>query len=53
MAAELPITTGAMTGTGAVAVLGGLKTAIAMNAALVLLGVLTSAGFLRGGSERP
>lgn len=47
------IATGAMPGAGAVAVLGGLKTAIAVNAALVLLGVLTGAGFLRGGSERP
>ncbi|MFI6247798.1 MFS transporter [Streptomyces sp. NPDC051016] len=37
----------AMTGTGASAVLGGLRTAIALNAALVLLGTLTSAVFLR------
>ncbi|MFI1563817.1 MFS transporter [Streptomyces sp. NPDC020490] len=42
------IATAAMTGTGAAAVLGGLKTAIAVNAAIVLLGVLTSAVFLRG-----
>ncbi|MGW2233484.1 MFS transporter [Streptomyces sp. NPDC001759] len=42
------IATAAMTGTGASAVLGGLKTAIAVNAALVLLGALTSAVFLRG-----
>ncbi|WP_018544990.1 MFS transporter [Streptomyces sp. LaPpAH-108] len=41
------IATGAMTGTGALAVLTGLKTAIAVNAGLVLLGVLTSAVFLR------
>ena len=42
------IATAAMTGTGASAVLGGLKTAIAVNAALVVLGALTSAAFLRG-----
>ncbi|MER7834528.1 MFS transporter [Streptomyces sp. NPDC096040] len=42
------IATAAMTGTGASAVLGGLKTAIAVNAALVVLGALTSAVFLRG-----
>jgi EmrB/QacA subfamily drug resistance transporter len=42
------IATAAMTGTGASAILGGLKTAIAVNAALVLFGVLTSALFLRG-----
>jgi len=42
------IATAAMTGTGASAILGGLKTAIAVNAALVLLGALTSAVFLRG-----
>ncbi|MEU4151223.1 MFS transporter [Streptomyces sp. NPDC026659] len=46
------IATGAMTGTGTLAVLTGLKTAIAVNSALVLLGVLTSAVFLRGGSGR-
>ncbi|MET8766149.1 MFS transporter [Streptomyces sp. NPDC004658] len=41
------VATAAMTGTGALAVLGGLKAAIALNAALVLLGTLTSALFLR------
>ncbi|MEU6351982.1 MFS transporter [Streptomyces sp. NPDC047072] len=44
------IATGAMTGTGTAAVLGGLKTAIAVNAALVVLGALTSAVFLRPSS---
>ncbi|NIH80397.1 MFS transporter [Amycolatopsis viridis] len=42
------VVTAAMAGTGAAAMLGGLKVAIAVNAALVLLGVLTSAVFLRG-----
>jgi hypothetical protein len=42
------VATAAMTGSGAAAVLGGLRTAIAVNAAVVLLGVLTSALFLRG-----
>ncbi|MFF7978634.1 MFS transporter [Streptomyces sp. NPDC007901] len=42
------VATAATTGTGASAVLGGLRTAIAVNAALVLLGTLTSAVFLRG-----
>ncbi|MBG0853692.1 MFS transporter [Streptomyces spinoverrucosus] len=42
------IATAAMTGTGASAILGGLKVAIAVNAAIVLLGTLTSALFLRG-----
>ncbi|MEV5846702.1 MFS transporter [Streptomyces sp. NPDC051985] len=42
------VATAAMTGTGASAVLGGLRTAIALNAALVLLGTFTSAVFLRG-----
>ena len=42
------VTTAAMTGSGASAILGGLKVAIAVNAALVLLGTLTSALFLRG-----
>ncbi|WP_089101537.1 MFS transporter [Streptomyces hyaluromycini] len=42
------IATAAMTGRGASAILGGLKTAIAVNAALVVLGALTSAVFLRG-----
>jgi hypothetical protein len=41
------IATAAMAGTGDSAVLGGLKIAIAVNAAIVLLGVLTSALFLR------
>ncbi|MDQ0760586.1 hypothetical protein [Streptomyces canus] len=40
------IATAAMTGTGAAAILGGLK--VAVNAALVLFGALTSALFLRG-----
>ncbi|MEZ7007355.1 MFS transporter [Streptomyces sp. AD55] len=42
------IATGAMAGAGATAMLGGLKVAIAVNAAIVLLGTLTSALFLRG-----
>ncbi|MFF4499135.1 MFS transporter [Streptomyces sp. NPDC001401] len=42
------VATAAMTGSGAAAVLGGLRAAIAVNAAVVLLGVLTSALFLRG-----
>lgn len=42
------IATAAMTGTGASATLGGLKTAIAVNTAVVVLGALTSALFLRG-----
>jgi len=42
------LATAAMTGTGASAVLGGLKVAIAVNAAVVLAGTLTSALFLRG-----
>ncbi|GHH90347.1 MFS transporter [Streptomyces capillispiralis] len=41
------VATAAMTGTGTAAVLGGLKAAIAVNTALVLLGTLTSALFLR------
>jgi EmrB/QacA subfamily drug resistance transporter len=41
------IATAAMAGTGAAAMLGGLKVAIAVNAAIVLVGVLTSALFLR------
>jgi len=41
----------ATVGTGASALLGGLRVAIAVNAAIVLLGVLTSALFLR--SARP
>ncbi|GAA4239978.1 hypothetical protein GCM10022254_62940 [Actinomadura meridiana] len=41
------VATAAMVGTGASAVLGGLRVAIAANAAIVLLGVLTSAFFLR------
>ncbi|WP_251094451.1 MFS transporter [Streptomyces sp. Caat 7-52] len=42
------VATAAMTGTGTLAVLGGLRTAIALNAALVLLGTLVGAVFLRG-----
>ncbi|MDR8411441.1 MFS transporter [Nonomuraea sp. 3-1Str] len=42
------VATGAMAGIGASAILGGLKVAIAVNAAIVLIGVLTSALFLRG-----
>ncbi|MFF0078728.1 MFS transporter [Streptomyces canus] len=42
------VVTAAMAGTGASAVLGGLKVAIAVNAAVVLLGLLASAVFLRG-----
>jgi EmrB/QacA subfamily drug resistance transporter len=41
------VVTAAMAGTGASAVLGGLRVAIGVNAAIVLLGVLTSAVFLR------
>jgi EmrB/QacA subfamily drug resistance transporter len=41
------IATSAIAGTGAAAVLGGLKTAIAVNTAFVLLGVLTTVLFLR------
>jgi hypothetical protein len=44
------VVTAAMVGTGASALLGGLKVAIAVNAVIVLIGVLTSALFLR--SER-
>ncbi len=42
------VATAAMTGTGPSAVLGGLRVAIAVNAGIVLAGVLTSAVFLRG-----
>ncbi|WP_328458450.1 MFS transporter [Amycolatopsis sp. NBC_00438] len=45
------VVTTAVAGTGATAVLGGLKAAIAVNAAIVVLGLLTSALFLRG--DRP
>jgi EmrB/QacA subfamily drug resistance transporter len=41
------VVTSAAAGTGATAILGGLKAAIAVNAAIVLLGLLTSALFLR------
>ncbi|MEU9166910.1 MFS transporter [Streptomyces sp. NPDC048420] len=41
------VVTAAMAGTGASAMLGGLKVAIAVNAAIVLLGLLSSAVFLR------
>ncbi|WP_326660371.1 MFS transporter [Streptomyces canus] len=41
------VVTAAMAGTGASAILGGLKVAIAVNAAIVLLGLLASAVFLR------
>jgi EmrB/QacA subfamily drug resistance transporter len=41
------VATAAMVGTGASAMLGGLKVAIAVNAAIVLLGLLASAVFLR------
>ncbi|SEF35062.1 drug resistance transporter, EmrB/QacA subfamily [Amycolatopsis pretoriensis] len=47
------VVTSAVAGTGATAILGGLKAAIAVNAAIVLLGVLTSALFLRRDSVRP
>lgn len=40
------VATAAMTGAGASAILGGLKVAIAVNAAIVLLGTLTSVLFL-------
>ncbi|MFC9425330.1 MFS transporter [Streptomyces sp. NPDC056987] len=42
------VATATMTGAGAAAILGGLKVAIAVNAAIVLLGTFTSALFLRG-----
>ena len=42
------VVTSAVAGTGATAILGGLKAAIAVNAAIVLLGLVTSALFLRG-----
>jgi EmrB/QacA subfamily drug resistance transporter len=41
------VATASVTGTGASAVLGGLKAAIAVNAVLVLLGVVVGAVFLR------
>lgn len=41
------VVTAAVTGTGSSALLGGLKVAIAVNAAIVLLGTLTSALFVR------
>ena len=47
------VATAAMTGTGASAILGGLKVAIAVNAAIVLLGVLTSSLFLPSRGRRP
>ena len=43
-----PIMSAVATGAGTWAVLGDLKVAIAVNAAIVLLGTLTSALFLRG-----
>lgn len=46
------VATAAATGGGAAVMLGGLKAAIALNAALVLLGTLTSALFLRGAAPR-
>ncbi|AYN40026.1 MFS transporter [Streptomyces dangxiongensis] len=45
------VATAAVSGTGAVAVLGGLRTAIAVNAAVVLLGTLTGGLFLRRGTR--
>jgi EmrB/QacA subfamily drug resistance transporter len=42
------VVTAAMAGTGTAAVLGGLRVAIGVNAGIVLLGVLSSALFLRG-----
>ncbi|MFJ6081162.1 MFS transporter [Streptomyces sp. NPDC092369] len=45
------VATAAMVGTGPAAVLGGLKTAVAVNAGVVLLGVVGSLVFLRG--EKP
>lgn len=41
------VATASLTGTGAAAILGGIRTAVAVNAAIVLLGVLTSALFLK------
>ncbi|MGK3203595.1 MFS transporter [Amycolatopsis sp. MEPSY49] len=46
------VVTSAVAGTGATAILGGLKAAIAVNAAIVLLGLLTSALFLRSDRAR-
>ena len=43
------IVTATMAGTGATAILGGLRVAIGANAGIVLLGVLASAVFLRDG----
>jgi EmrB/QacA subfamily drug resistance transporter len=42
------VSTAAIVGTGATAILGGLKVAIAVNAAIVLIGLLSSVLFLRG-----
>ncbi|UUU28155.1 MFS transporter [Streptomyces sp. DSM 40750] len=46
------VATAALSGGGAPAVLGGLKVAIALNAAVVLLGTLASALFLRDARAR-
>ncbi|MEU3858919.1 MFS transporter [Streptomyces sp. NPDC028722] len=45
------VATAAMSGTGAVAVLGGLRTAIAVNAAVVLVGTLAGGLVLRRGTR--
>ncbi|MFB0617045.1 MFS transporter [Streptomyces sp. AGS-58] len=45
------VATAAMSGTGAVAVLGGLRTAIAVNAAVALAGTLTGGLLLRRGTR--
>ncbi|MEU0251073.1 MFS transporter [Streptomyces sp. NPDC006184] len=45
------VATAAMSGTGAVAVLGGLRTAIAVNAAVALVGTLAGGFFLRRGTR--
>ncbi|MFF2701540.1 MFS transporter [Streptomyces cyaneofuscatus] len=42
------VATAALTGAGAAGILGGLKVAIAVNAAIVLAGTLAAALFLRG-----
>jgi hypothetical protein len=47
------VATAAMVGAGTSALLGGLKVAIAVNAAIVLLGLLTSALFLRSPRAAP
>lgn len=47
------IATSAIVGTGAAAILDGLSTAVAVNGGIVLVGVLTSAFFLKSGKKVP